>query len=124
METATSPQWRWQTTGSLRNSLFTNFSRIAQGEGASGVSPLTIGGPEEVLAVRYKDHTESYTKLHKAPTVYPGFYRERVVLELKGNPFPPLEKKNSSHNWIHNILLEEAHQEYIRKKLKEGEGSN
>lgn len=41
-----------------------------------------------------------------------------------GNPFPPLEKKNSSHNWIHNILLEEAHQEYIRKKLKEEQGSN
>uniref|UniRef100_A0A0P4WKW3 Large ribosomal subunit protein bL17m n=1 Tax=Scylla olivacea TaxID=85551 RepID=A0A0P4WKW3_SCYOL len=78
----------------------------------------------KVLAVRYKDHTESYTKLHKAPNIYPGFYRERVVLELKGNPFPPLEKKNSSHNWIHNILLEEAHQDYIRKKLKEGERSN
>lgn len=38
----------------------------------------------QVLAVRYKDHTESYTKLHKAPNIYPGFYRERVVLELKG----------------------------------------
>lgn len=38
----------------------------------------------QVLAVRYEDYTESYTKLHKAPNVYPGFMKERAVLELKG----------------------------------------
>ncbi|KAG0728714.1 39S ribosomal protein L17, mitochondrial [Chionoecetes opilio] len=78
----------------------------------------------KVLAVRYRDSTESYTKLHKAPNKYPGFFREKAVLELKGNPFPPLEPNNSSRNWIHNILLEEAHQEYIKKKLKEEETDN
>ena len=45
---------------------------------------LTLVIMVQVLAVRYKDYTESYTKLHKAPTIYPGYYRERVVLELKG----------------------------------------
>lgn len=78
----------------------------------------------KVLAVRYKDSTESYTKLYKAPNIYPGPFYERAVLELKGNPFPQLEKKNSSRNWIHNILLEEAHQEFMRKKHKEEEGDN
>ncbi|XP_050730987.1 39S ribosomal protein L17, mitochondrial-like [Eriocheir sinensis] len=78
----------------------------------------------KVLAERYKNHTESYTKLHKAPNIYPGYMRERAVLELKGNPFPPLEKQISSRNWIHNILLEEAHQDYIKKKLKEQEDNN
>lgn len=34
--------------------------------------------------MRYKDYTESYTKLHKAPNIYPGPMRDRAVLELKG----------------------------------------
>ena len=55
---------------------------------------LTVCFMLQVLAVRYKDYTESYTKLFKAPNKYPGFYWERVVLELKG------EYLLSCHQWV------------------------
>ncbi|XP_042213999.1 39S ribosomal protein L17, mitochondrial-like isoform X2 [Homarus americanus] len=69
----------------------------------------------KVLVPRYKDTKDSYTRVHKAPNIYPGYFYERSVLELRGNPFPPLEKKKSTRNWVHNILLEE--QQRIIKKM-------
>ncbi|KAK8739771.1 hypothetical protein OTU49_003187 [Cherax quadricarinatus] len=73
----------------------------------------------KVLVPRYKDTETSYTRLYKAPNIYPGCFYERSVLELRDNPFPPLEKKTSSQNWLLNILLEEAHKEYKEKKCAE-----
>ncbi|XP_042865074.1 39S ribosomal protein L17, mitochondrial-like [Penaeus japonicus] len=71
----------------------------------------------KVLVPRLKDTRESYTRIHKAPNVYPGPFLEKAVLELRGNPFPPLEEKNkSTRNWLHNILLEEARRERTQKK--------
>ncbi|KAK4301049.1 hypothetical protein Pmani_026785 [Petrolisthes manimaculis] len=76
----------------------------------------------KVLVPRFKDSEISYTRVHKAPHVYPSTLFDKVVLELRGNPFPPLEKLTTKRNWIHNILLEEAHREYLEKKYKqEGE---
>lgn len=74
----------------------------------------------KVLVPRFKDSQVSYTKMHKAPNTYPGPFSERVVLELRGNPFPPLENKPvSTRNWIHNILLEEARRDYSQRKAEE-----
>ncbi|KAK7069309.1 54S ribosomal protein L17 mitochondrial [Halocaridina rubra] len=74
----------------------------------------------KVLVPRFKDSEVSYTKMHKAPNEYPGLYADKVVLELRGNPFPPLDNKPvSTRNWIHNVLLEEARREYRQKKAAE-----
>ncbi|XP_045605675.1 large ribosomal subunit protein bL17m [Procambarus clarkii] len=80
----------------------------------------------KVLVPRYKDSKDSYTRMHKAPNLYPGSFYERCVLELRGNPFPPLQQKVSSRNWVHNILLEEAYREYKtqKKTMQENETSN
>ncbi|KAL2717123.1 hypothetical protein V1478_012823 [Vespula squamosa] len=37
----------------------------------------------KVLAPRYKDYTVSFTKLHKAPYIYPDNFYARAVLELR-----------------------------------------
>ncbi|XP_076028621.1 mitochondrial ribosomal protein L17 [Oratosquilla oratoria] len=74
----------------------------------------------KVLVPRFTDSKESYTRLHKAPIIYPGRAHERAVLELKDNPLPPVvPQKTASHNWLHNILLEEARREYNANKQEE-----
>ncbi|XP_068209551.1 large ribosomal subunit protein bL17m [Palaemon carinicauda] len=79
----------------------------------------------KVLVPRLKDTQSSYTKLHKAPKEHPGHHYERAVLELRGNPFPPLENKPiSTRNWINNVLLEEARREFNQNKAKAGLGPN
>ncbi|XP_047473335.1 39S ribosomal protein L17, mitochondrial-like [Penaeus chinensis] len=74
----------------------------------------------KVLVPRFKDIRESYTRIHKAPNVYPGPFLEKAVLELRGNPFPPLEQRKSTRNWLHNILLEEARRERTQQKRSGG----
>ncbi|KAG7177529.1 39S ribosomal protein L17-like, partial [Homarus americanus] len=37
----------------------------------------------KVLVPRYKDTKDSYTRVHKAPNIYPGYFYERSVLELR-----------------------------------------
>lgn len=41
----------------------------------------------KVLVPRYENYTTSFTKLHNAPCIYPGFGFKRAVLELKGIQF-------------------------------------
>ena len=72
----------------------------------------------KVLVPRFQDSSVSYTRLFKAPLISnddPRFVylRERVVLELRGNPFPPLRYSNTEPNraLIHNVLLSEARRE-------------
>ena len=70
----------------------------------------------KVLVPRYKDSATSYTRQLTAPFVYdPNIRRrtDRIVIELKGNPFPPLNYSNTkpNKNLIHNILLSEARRE-------------
>lgn len=38
----------------------------------------------KVLVPRYENYTTSFTKLHNAPCIYPGFAFKRAILELKG----------------------------------------
>ncbi len=72
-----------------------------------------------VLVPRFKDTTRSYTRLLKAPMLFDptdvlnpmaGMAHKKVMLELRGNPFPPLSYPNSrpNRNHLHNVLLEAA----------------
>lgn len=44
----------------------------------------------------------------------------KAVLELRGNPYPPLPGpvKRPNHGLIHNILLEEARKDYFKTQSK------
>lgn len=73
----------------------------------------------KVLVPRYANYNTSYTRMLKAPTVYPST-RDKAVLELKGNPYPPLlPDMHSNRNLIHNILMDEAKKAYRTKKYAE-----
>ncbi|CAG0880591.1 unnamed protein product [Cyprideis torosa] len=82
----------------------------------------------KVLVPRYKDiYNDTYTRMLKAPRVFPSKYPERSVLELKGNPFPPLiNPKPWNKNLLHNVLLEEARREHheMTKTLRHHSGDN
>lgn len=46
---------------------------------------------------------------------------QRAVLELRGNPYPPLPgpvNTRANPNQIHNILLEEARKDYFNSQSK------
>lgn len=73
----------------------------------------------KVLVPRYENYTTSFTKLHNAPYIYPGFAFKRAILELKGNIYPAVEQINPyQHNLLHNILLDAARKEYRLEKYK------
>lgn len=74
----------------------------------------------KVLAPRYENYTTSYTRMWKASQIWPLGRYKRSVLELKGNPFPPLHADTrNNRNLIHNILLDEARKEYRAQKYAE-----
>jgi hypothetical protein len=73
----------------------------------------------KVLVPRFREFEGpiSYTRLFYAPrkilTNYENLKNERgdfVTIELRGNPYPPLEYPNARPNkkLIHNVLLSEA----------------
>ena len=67
----------------------------------------------QVLAPRFQDYTTCYTRQFNAPfqrNDNPKVYSYKVVVELKGHPFPRLEYSNTvpNRNHIHNVLLAEA----------------
>lgn len=71
----------------------------------------------KVLVPRFQDSTVSYTRLYKAPFEYPGHGRPKAVLELRGNPFPPLAPDNSRNRLLlHNVLLDAARKEFRQEK--------
>lgn len=79
----------------------------------------------KVLAPRYENYTTSLTRMYKAPREYPCVdiskrYRARSILELKGNPYPPVvpDENQKNRNLIHNVLLAEAKKEFNREKKK------
>lgn len=74
----------------------------------------------KVLVPRYQNYTTSFTKLHNAPCIYPGYAYKRAILELRGNIYPTVEQSNPhQHNLLHNILLDAARKEYRMEKYKE-----
>lgn len=72
----------------------------------------------KVIAPKYKDYLISYTRMWKAPTIYPGFHRNKCVLELRNNIYPSLEPVNSRNPlFLHNVLLNEARLEFKRSEM-------
>jgi hypothetical protein len=68
----------------------------------------------QVLAPRYRDYTSSYTRLLKAPSMYAENIHgqsagRRVLVELKGNPFPNLEYPNTRPNRQGCQIMSELH---------------
>lgn len=74
----------------------------------------------KVLVPRYQNFNVSYTRMYKAPRPYPGDYDHKAILELRGNPYPPLLPENyNNRNLIHNVLLDEAKKDYRARKYAE-----
>ncbi|VVC44506.1 Ribosomal protein L17 [Cinara cedri] len=74
----------------------------------------------KVLAPRFSDYKTSYTMLYRAPKAYPDIVYPRSIIELRGNPFPPiLSQKLDQRNFIHNVLLEEAKKAYRAEKYEQ-----
>ncbi|XP_059062775.1 large ribosomal subunit protein bL17m [Achroia grisella] len=74
----------------------------------------------KVLVPRYEEFGTCYTNLLKAPR--PEYTRniEKVVLELKGNPYPALRNKQSNNKLlIQNVLLDAAKYDYRQSKYAE-----
>lgn len=81
----------------------------------------------KVIAPRVeKNPSLPATQMFKAPREYPCTdmtqrHRDRCILELRGNPFPPvapLDQMQKNRNLIHNVLLDEAKKEFYREKQK------
>lgn len=73
----------------------------------------------KVLVPRYANYNTAYTRMYRAPTLYPEI-RGKAVLELRGNPYPPLvPDMHSNRNLIQNVLLDEAKKAYRAKKYAE-----
>lgn len=71
----------------------------------------------KVLVPRFENMPVSYTRMYKAPLNYPCHGRPMAVLELRGNPFPPLiPNQQQNRNLIHNILMDAAKLEFREAK--------
>lgn len=74
----------------------------------------------KVLAPRFAECNVSFTRMYKAPREYPGMFHKRAVLELRGNPYPPLVRDPAQNrNLLHNVLLDEARKAYRKEKYAE-----
>ena len=76
-----------------------------------------------VLMPRYSQHTKNYTRLAMLTEwcdSYTQGYRKMAVLELKGNPLPPLPVKEKNPHTLQNILISAAKEDWdYQNKLKE-----
>ncbi|KAG5672739.1 hypothetical protein PVAND_002840 [Polypedilum vanderplanki] len=78
----------------------------------------------KVICPRFHDTFDGpFTTAYNAPRKYPSEterkqYFKRVVLELKGHPFPPLLPQASYQGkyLIHNVLLDAAMKDYYQEK--------
>lgn len=74
----------------------------------------------KVLTPRFENFQVSYTRMYKAPREYPGTEFKRAILELRGNPYPPVKPDYSQNRgFIHNVLLDEAKKQYRQEKYAE-----
>lgn len=74
----------------------------------------------KVLVPRYENSNTAFTRMYKAPRPEYSRNYEMAVLELKGNPYPPLVNKQA-HNrlLIQNVLLDAAKYDYRQAKYAE-----
>ncbi|GAV01315.1 hypothetical protein RvY_12049 [Ramazzottius varieornatus] len=71
----------------------------------------------KLFVPRFARFEPPYTKIHFIPTQNREI--KRVLLELKGNPFPPVEPRPLDRKGsLVNILLAEAKRDYVRQKVK------
>jgi len=79
----------------------------------------------KVLVPRFQNSHSSFTQLHKKAIEYPhtsGDGKSQAVLELKGNPYPPVNPhKRDTKFLLSNILLSAARKDFYetKKQLKE-----
>lgn len=88
----------------------------------------------KVICPRFENLNGPATKMFNAPRQYPAdpkrAYFKRVVLELKGNPYPAITPDLSyrNKNLIHNVLLEAAMKDFRAERERQqevnSEGSN
>lgn len=86
----------------------------------------------KVICPRFEKCELTATRMYRAPREYPCTdpakrYRARSILELRGNPYPPVAPDQSIRNrqLIHNVLLDEAKKDFYREKSKKaGEETN
>jgi large subunit ribosomal protein L17 len=86
--------------------------------------PVLVPKLFKVLAPRYQSWSGSvpYTRLLRAPSnptnIKEYESRARAVLELRGNPYPPLPGPMARKHpgQIHNVLLEEARKDYFKSQ--------
>jgi large subunit ribosomal protein L17 len=66
-----------------------------------------------VLVPRYSECEGAYTQFWNLPTIYPGRPIKHAVLELKGNPWPPVVPHlRDIKGSLINILLDETRHDY------------
>lgn len=74
----------------------------------------------KVLVPRFENSTVSYTKMIKAPKAQNTEHTNKIVLELRGNPYPDLIVKQPNNRlWIQNVLLDAAKYDYRQSKISE-----
>lgn len=81
----------------------------------------------KVLVPRYSDQKylrSSYTDVYKLPVQYPGPGKKCAIIELKGNPWPPvIPKVRDTSKLLSNVLLSAARRDYYEEKqVRESKG--
>jgi len=70
----------------------------------------------KVLAPRYYNYSKSYTSVYRLPAKVPYRKGFQAVLELKGNPYPPvIPQEYVKDNFIVNVLIRSAKQSREKK---------
>ncbi|XP_074652727.1 large ribosomal subunit protein bL17m-like [Tubulanus polymorphus] len=73
----------------------------------------------KVLVPRYENYSESFCNVYSLPRDLPGTQTQWAILELKGNPWPPvLPKQRNFTNSLTNVLLNAAKKDYYEQKGK------
>jgi len=76
----------------------------------------------KVLVPRFSAHHSSFTALHRKANDYVNQDSNSAVLELKGNPYPPVNPhKRATKYLLSNILISAARKDFYanKKQLKE-----
>ncbi|OQV13267.1 putative 39S ribosomal protein L17, mitochondrial [Hypsibius exemplaris] len=77
----------------------------------------------KVYVPRFARFEAPYTKLWYVPSRPEGrqsyMSHKRILMELKGNPYPPVEPRHlDNKSSLANILLAEAKRDYVRQKIR------
>ncbi|XP_005097769.1 39S ribosomal protein L17, mitochondrial [Aplysia californica] len=74
----------------------------------------------KVLVPRYRNQTSSFTDLHKQAVEYPGHGNPNGVLELRGNPWPPVAPRRRDTKFLlSNVLLAAARKDFYESKRQQ-----